>query len=137
DWEAPETESGPLTAYYVMNKSNNNGTSRGDEIFIGNEVIPLIGTASISSIENLDKEFNVKYSPKMDELQIQYKINEPSHITINVQDMTGKLILTTNYGMVNPGKNKERLAIASDIKSGIYIVSIFINNTVLNRKVFL
>ncbi|WP_027421006.1 choice-of-anchor V domain-containing protein [Crocinitomix catalasitica] len=137
DWEAPAVASGPLTAYYIMNKSNNNGNSRGDEIFIGNELIPLTGTSSISAIEILDQSFDVHYVSKLNKLQVKYKINEPAHITINVQDLSGKIISSTNYGVMSAGEDQKQIAIDDNIDTGIYVVSIFIDNKVLNRKVFI
>jgi hypothetical protein len=135
DWTAPATDMGELTAYYAVNISNDNGENTGDEIFLGNNSIPLFG-ASIEENE-LDKAYKIYFNSQTSELNLNYSLNKESKVVLNVQDLSGKLIQYYDFGYQNSGDYSEQLTVTNIDNEGVYILSLFINNQVFNRKVSL
>ncbi len=133
DWTAPATEMGELTAYYSMIKSNNNGSDSGDELFLGNTAIPLIG-ASIAENE-LEMGYRVFYNPVDQILNLNYVLTDESKVVLNVQDLSGRLIQYYDLGNQTEGAYKEVITLDKVNPSGVYLISLLINNRVLNRKV--
>ena len=133
EWTAPAIEMGELTAYYTVNKANNNGNDSGDEIFISNTPIPLIG-ASIQESE-LEKGFNVYYNATQEVLNLSYSLTDRAKVVLNVQDLNGRLITHYDFGNQNPGSYQELISLSELRSSGIYLVSLFVDNHVMNRKV--
>lgn len=134
-WEAPATDMGELTAYYAVNKADNNGSSAGDEIFLGSTAIGVFG-ASISENE-LEKGYKVTYNSLSKELNLNYKLVDNARVMLNIQDLSGKLIENYDFGYQNDGSYNEVLPVTKVSTEGVYVVSLFINNRVLNRKVVL
>lgn len=133
DWTAPLTDVGELTAYYVLNKANNNGANTGDEIFLGNTAIPPFG-ASIQESE-LEKGFKVYFEAAEQVVNVNYSLTDQAKVVLNVQDLNGRLIQTVDFGKQMPGNYQERLTLNGSNLTGIYIVSLFVDNHVMNRKV--
>lgn len=135
DWTAPDTDMGELTAYYAVNISNNSGSTFGDEIFIGNNSIPLFG---VGIEENeLDQAYKIFYNSQTSELNLNYSLLKESKVVLNIQDLSGKLIEYYDFGYQNSGDYAEQLTVTNVETGGIYILSLFINNQVFNRKVSL
>ncbi|NOQ74326.1 MAG: hypothetical protein GQ574_20115 [Crocinitomix sp.] len=135
DWTAPAADAGELTAYYTVNISNDNGSSSGDEIFLGNESIPLFG---VGIEENeLDAAYNIFYNSQTRELNLNYSLLKESKVVLNIQDLSGKLIQYYDFGYQNQGDYAEKLTVTNVDSEGIYLLSLFINNQVFNRKVSL
>ena len=135
NWTAPASDMGELTAYYAVNISNDNGSSSGDEIFLGNNSIPLFG---VGIEENeLDKAYKIFFNSQTNELNLNYSLLEESKVVLNIQDLSGKLIQYYDFGYQNSGDYTEQLTVTNIETEGVYILSLFINNQVFNRKVSL
>jgi len=133
DWTAPAAEMGELTAYYSMVKSNNSGSDSGDEVFLGSTAIPLLG-ASIEENE-LEKGYKVFYNAIDQQLNLNYLLTEDAKVVLNVQDLSGRLIQYYDFGNQPQGEYKEIITLDKVNQSGVYLISLFINNRVLNRKI--
>ncbi|MFT5824041.1 MAG: hypothetical protein ACI8ZM_005307 [Crocinitomix sp.] len=135
DWTAPDDDAGELTAYYAVNISNNNGVANGDEVFIGNSTIPLFG---VGIEENeLDRAYQIFYNSQTSELNLNYSLLKEAKVVLNIQDLSGKLIQYYDFGYQNAGDYSEKLTVTNVDSEGIYLLSLFINNQVFNRKVSL
>ncbi|MFT5824042.1 MAG: hypothetical protein ACI8ZM_005308 [Crocinitomix sp.] len=135
DWTAPDTDAGELTAYYCVNVSNDNGSTSGDEIFLGNESIPLLG---VGIEENeLDEAYEIFYNSLAKELNLNYSLLKEAKVVLNIQDLSGKLIQYYDFGYQSAGDYSEKLTVTNVDSEGIYLLSLFINNQVFNRKVSL
>lgn len=135
DWTAPDTDMGELTVYYAVNKANNNGSTSGDEIFLGTTTIPLEG-ASIKENE-LDKAYKIFFNDQTRELNLKYSLLEEAKVTLNIQDLSGRLIEYYDFGSQPTGDYNEFLPVTQVENQGVYILSLFIDNQVFNRKVVL
>jgi hypothetical protein len=135
DWTAPATNLGELTAYYSFNKANNNDASSGDEIFLGSAAIPPF---NVSIAENpLEKAYNVSYNNLTKQVSLNYSIIENAKVVLNIQDLSGRLIQSVDFGYKTNGDYSEQVALKNTDINGVYVVSLFINNRVLNRKLMI
>ena len=135
EWTAPTEDIGELTAYFAMNKSNNNGSATGDEIFVGNVAIPSL-FASVA--ENpVESAYGVYFNSITRQLNLDYAIFEDNRIVVNIQNMSGKLVQYYDLGIQPAGSHKELLTVNEIQQSGIYVVSLFVGNKVYNRKLML
>ena len=135
DWTAPGSDMGELTAYYAVNKANDNGENTGDEIFLGTTAIPLFG-ASIEENE-LDKAYKIFFNDQTGQLNLSYSLLEESKVVLNIQDLSGKLIEYYDFGSQPTGDYNELLPVTQVESEGIYVLSLFVDNKVFNRKVLL
>ena len=135
NWTAPATEMGELTAYYAVNKANNDGSTNGDEIFLGQESIPLLGA---SIVENpIDKAYKVFFNEQTEQLNLSYSLMDDAKVVLNVQDLSGKLIQYYDLGNQGSGDYNEILPLTQVDAPGVYLISLFVDNMVFNRKVML
>lgn len=135
-WVAPEENMGTLTAYYSINKANNNGSTSGDEIFLGSMSIEADGEASIE--QELNKSnFQAYFNHSSKTLNLNYSIIEAEKIVLNIQDIAGKLIQTYDFGVEANGNYIKTFDLPQDIEAGTYIVALFVGNRIYNEKLVL
>mgnify|MGYP003652332736 CR=1 FL=1 len=137
NWTAPNTNMGDLTAYYVVNKSNNNGSNQLDTIYLGQQIITSALTNGISEYEKQDKKIKMFFNEANAELNVKYNLNKKSRILIQIHDLSGRLVDNYEIGMKSMGGHTEKLKMNEIQSSGIYFVSIFVNNNVYSRKIHL
>lgn len=134
-WTAPSTNVGNLTVYYAFNKSNNSGTSSGDSIFLGQETIFISSSIGLTDYEKLQNGFNVFFNPNKKEIQLSFKPLQSSRVMVHVQDINGRLIFKEDFGILNAKHHQKQIQQIEFQAKGVYIVSLFIDNYVLNQKV--
>lgn len=136
-WNAPATDMGDLTVYYSYNRSNNNGGSGSDVIYLGQETISSSSTAGFTYHEKLNQAFEAIPNLANQQINISYQIFEHASIQLFISDINGKLIMQEKIGNQNPGTYEEIIDFSRIPETGIYLVSIFVNNEVLTKKVML
>ena len=136
-WTAPSTDMGQLTAYYAFCKSNNNGSSQGDTIYLGQHIIGSAISNGISEYEKQDKKIKMFFNENSREINVKYTLNSKARIQVNVSDLSGRLVQSTHLGQKGFGIHTETIPLENVSNEGIYFVSLFINNNVYNRKVYL
>ena len=134
-WNAPAVEQGELTVFYAYNKSNDNGASSGDEIYLGSKTIPLLG-ASVKE-NKLEKGYSIYFNSNTRELNLNYSLFADAKVVLNIQDLSGRLVDYYDLGMQSSGDYTEHLPVKAIDKEGVYLLSLFVNNTVLSRKIVL
>ncbi len=137
DWTAPNTDMGSLTAYYAVNKSNNSGSTSGDSIYLGQHVIGSAVSNGISEYEKQDSKIKMYFDENANEVKVKYTLTSNARIQINISDLSGRLVQTTHIGNKGLGIHSENIQLENISNSGIYFVSLFINNNVYNRKIYL
>jgi hypothetical protein len=137
NWTAPSSDMGQLTAYYAFNKTNSNGSSQGDTIYLGQHIIGSAVSNGISEYEKQDKKIKMFFNENTREVNVRYALNSKARIQINISDLSGKLVQTSQIGQKGLGAHTETIPLENLSNEGIYFVSLFINNNVYNRKVYL
>lgn len=136
NWNAPTSDIGDLTIYYSFNKSNNNGATSGDEIYLGTMDVPADPASGIS--ENvLEKAYKIYFNEQTRELNLNYSLLKEAKVILNIQDLSGRLVEFYDFGLQGQGDYQETLPVTKVDKEGIYILSLFVDNRVMNRKLML
>ena len=135
-WTAPVTAQGNLRAYYSFNKSNGNSTTSGDIIYVGNKVLLEQNELGFTKIDENPFEIETIWNRQTQQIYLDYNLKSYSSVIVNVQSLNGQLIQTTSIGYQAPGQYHQTLAVKS-IPKGIYLVSVFVDNHILNRKMML
>jgi hypothetical protein len=137
NWTAPSTDVGDLTLYFAFNKSNNANNSAGDIIYLGQFNIASAVFNTITEHEKMDQQIRMWYDPFAGSLHYNFTIEESADITLNVQDLSGKLIFQKKSGVLEPGEHQNNILLTERPLPGIYVVSLFVNNQVYNRKILI
>lgn len=137
DWTAPDSDLGNLTVYYAFVKADNAGGNSGDEIFLGQETISIAGDVSMTDFELLENSFAAYANTETKMLNLKYETLKSSNVNLNLLDLSGKLVYQENFGQVGQGKQKAEIDYSRISKSGVYFVSLLIDNYAVNKKVYL
>lgn len=136
-WDAPATDMGDLTVYYTFNKSNSSSTAAGDSIFVGQETISIAGDVGFTKYEQLQHGFNPYFDQQNKEIVLNFETIDYSNITFHLYDLSGKQIVNQNYGMLNADKYTRKVDASGITENGIYLVTLFIDNYVVNKKIWI
>lgn len=137
DWTAPDSDLGNLTVYYSFVKANNNGQNSGDEIYLGQESISVAGDVGFTEYQQLQEAFQVYADANSKVININYQTIQSSRVQLNLIDMSGRLIYRQDFGQKGPGNYTENVDYGAIPKTGVYFVSLLINNYAVNQKIFL
>ncbi|MFT4600828.1 MAG: hypothetical protein ACI857_001005 [Arenicella sp.] len=136
-WNAPSTDMGPVTVYYAFNATDNGGSTGNDVVYLGQETITVVDNVSITAHDQLDQAYRVIVDQNANQLTLKYATLTSSDVTLNVIDMSGKLVYREALGQKSAGNQTDQIDISQFNKSGIYFVSLLIDNDAINRKVML
>ncbi len=134
-WTAPASDMGPLTVYYSLNTTNNDGGTSGDEVFIGTHSIASDVTNGLTNHQIQDEKVNMFFNANTTELNVKYSLKEKSNIMVQIVDLSGKIIEEVELGQKSFGPHTSKIELENIQNEGIYIVSLFINNGIYSRKI--
>ncbi len=135
-WTAPSTEMGNLRVFYAVNKANGNGNNGGDAIYIGDDIIYSADLVEIADAAADAFQVNTIWNAQTKQIHLDYTLKSKKRIYVTVQSLGGQLIQSTDLGYQSPGDYHQKLA-TDNLSSGLYIVSVFVNNRVFNKKIML
>ena len=55
----------------------------------------------------------------------------------NLVDLNGRSVFTYNMGNAQVGKNNQKIVLPNDLKNGMYIVNMFVNNNAMSQKIMI
>ena len=88
--------------------------------------------ASVKETESING-LNIYPNPTQDNVTINYSLGNASDVTIEVMDVTGKVVSTLNEGVQANGGHQVSLESAS-FESGVYYVTIVTNDSKMTKK---
>lgn len=132
EWTAPATDVGPVTFYVATNKTNSNGNDSGDQIFTSQH--PIGSTASAEELKKSVKDFTAGFSAGNSMLYLQYSSAIVGESTVNIVDLSGKSILTTQLLATQIGLNKQSIRIPDYVRPGMYFVHFFVDNHPMSQS---
>lgn len=135
EWTAPATDVGPVTVYYAMNSTNNDGATTGDQVFIGTHSLTSDVTNGLTNYEKQDKKVNVFFNSNKNELNVKYSLKEKSNVMVQVVDLSGRIVEEVKLGQKSFGPHSSKVQLQNIKNEGIYVVSLFINNGIYSRKI--
>ncbi|MFT5166269.1 MAG: glucose/arabinose dehydrogenase [Saprospiraceae bacterium] len=111
------------TGNYMLVVTTANGCTYTSEVFFG-----VLGLEDLASFE----AFSVNPNPFTDELTLSMEVNSSTEVSIQVVDITGKIIFSKEATLV--GTTKETLQL-SDLSTGVYFIHLKTTEGTITRKV--
>ncbi len=99
-------------------------------------IFPLVGAEYALAVKNVAKDLTLSSAfpnPAVNELSINFGLNQSSKVEIEVYDVTGKLVNTVKLDQLEAGNHTTKLDVAN-LNSGIYMYSVKANTTKLFSK---
>ena len=100
----------------------------GNNIYVDNI---NIGTASIEALT--ETSFNVYPNPASDLVNISFDLIQSNQVSVQILDITGKLVIGTESRQFNTGANKIELG-TSELPQGMYFVQILTPESTLSTR---
>lgn len=132
-WTAPASGTGDVTFYVATNKTNNNGTTSGDAIYLSQHLFSEESSAGLESV-GFNSNVLIGVDNESNKITVSFDLNQMSRMAINVVDLNGKSVYGKNGFNGQIGKNHIDFS-TSEFKSGVYIVNFFIDNKPFSKKV--
>jgi hypothetical protein len=133
-WTAPASDVGNITFYLATNITNNNDSDNGDAIYLSQHIFG--STAGIQE-QSVNYNLEVAYLKNNNSLSVNYSSLKAGESALNLTDLSGKSVFTETLGDTEIGENTKSVKLPSDLKAGIYIVHLNINNTFVSKKVYI
>jgi hypothetical protein len=135
NWTAPATDAGPLTFYIASNKSNSDGGSNGDQIHLSQ--FNLGSTSSVAEVKQSVEGFKAGFSAVNSMIFLQYNSQIEGRSSLNLLDLNGKSVLTSEFNDTHLGLNKLGFRVPDHIQPGMYVVHFFVNNNAVSQSVMI
>lgn len=138
-WTAPATDVGTVTFYVASNKSNGSASHAGDVINLTQFTFDAAVTSGvgIEELETNKTDFNAVYVSASNELKLSFSKEEVGKMAINLVDMNGKSVYAQKLGQSVSGENSKSIQLPAAVKSGVYFVNFFVDNTPMSAKVMI
>ncbi len=134
-WTAPLEPQGPITFYVATNKSNSNGQTSGDVIYLSQHLFDGPGDpASISEYDKIKNSLSIHYNSSKKGLQLNFETEVNDKLTVSVHSLTGQLVFTDDLGVSYPGENARFVPLQIN-ETGMYLVNFFVGNKGYSAKI--
>ncbi|MBL4651779.1 MAG: hypothetical protein JKY53_02785 [Flavobacteriales bacterium] len=137
DWEAPIAGTGDVTFYYCTNGTNNNEQNSGDTLYFSDFTITEDAASGIFSNRVAESKTRINYLTKQNIIQAKVSADYGDDIMIKISDTNGRHISSANMKAAKSGGNEVNLRIEDNLSSGIYLVTVFVNNSGSTEKIFI
>ena len=134
-WVAPATDVGTVTFYVASNAANNNATTSGDMIYLSQHLMG--STASLSEEAAVEANFTAGYASNGNKLIMDFNSLSVGNMNLNLIDMNGRSVFTSDLGESQIGENNESVVLPSELKGGVYIVNFFVGNKAMSSKIMI
>lgn len=130
-WTSPSTNVGEVTFYVATNSTNGNGQSSGDVIRLSQHVFGSI--AGVKSPEKLT--ISAGYNSSKHAVDVSLGTLNSGEAFINIVDLNGRSVFTENLGNVSSGESDRTVLLPSDLKAGMYVVNLSVDNNYASKKI--
>lgn len=134
-WVAPATDVGTVTFYVASNVTNDDSATSGDVIYLSQHL--LGSTASISEEAAVEANFTAGYASNGNKLIMDFNSLAVGNMNLNLIDMNGRSVFTSDLGESQIGENNESVVLPSELKGGVYIVNFFVGNKAMSSKIMI
>lgn len=134
-WTAPATNVGDITFYVASNKTNNNGNTSGDVIYLSQHTVSAQSSSSIQ--EQNTTKFTVRFNSELNQVIADFSSLNISKMSFNLMDLSGKSIFSSTLGFSQIGVNQQSIELPANLNRGVYMATIFVGNTPLFAKIYI
>lgn len=136
NWTAPTTDVGDLVVYYSFNQTNNDGSTTGDVIFLGEMNITSAVANEIEETGFELPEYNIVYEGASI-ISIRFKAPISENLNITLTDLSGKIAVEEQIAPILSGQPQIDLVVPETLGSGLYILSISSIHSSVSEKIYL
>ena len=134
-WTAPSTDQGDVTFYVASMSANGTGGTGGDVVYLSQHVFG--SSLGVNEVKADKYNFSAGYSSNDNAVVMDFNSLVAGSMYFNLVDLNGRSVFTYDMGNAQIGKNKEKIALPSDLKNGIYVVNMFVNNNAMSQKIMI
>ncbi|WP_186280047.1 choice-of-anchor V domain-containing protein [Fluviicola chungangensis] len=134
NWTSPATNVGTVTFYLATNQTNNNSSDNGDIIRTSQH--PFGSQAGIAEV-SAKVETQIAYQENTNSLNIQLNSKVDGSVFVNVVELNGRSVFTENLGHVSAGESALSVRLDNELKSGIYMVNVSVDNNMTMKRIFI
>jgi hypothetical protein len=134
NWKAPSTNVGKVTFYVASNVANNNGGSNGDKIYLSQHILTAQAGAGVEESLYPVSKMNVAYDSQNGGMILTFSSLNTGEMTVNFIDMNGRSVFKSEIGTALIGENTHKISLPSDLRSGLYVVHLLVNNNTASAK---
>ncbi len=134
-WTAPSTDQGDVTLYVATMSANNNGGTSGDLIYLSQHIIG--SSAGIKEVIEDKYNFSSGYSSSNNAVVMDFNSLVAGEMYFNLVDLNGRSVFTYKMGTSSIGSNHEKIALPEELKNGMYVVNMFVNNNAMSQKIMI
>jgi len=106
----------------------------GNEVMNSIEVILDDSFTAIGEVKSSVNGFKIYPNPTSDITNINFDLSNPKVVSIAVRDITGKEVLTQNFGIMAAGQQNITVN-ATNLSNGIYFATFQIGSEMITRKI--
>lgn len=134
DWLAPAA-GGDVTFYVATNKTNSNGATNGDVVYVSQHTFTSPDLVGIAQEKEITQKLTVGFQPNSNQLVLDFDVITSNELSLNVTDLSGRSVFFKNMGIYTPGNYSDKVLLHK-LETGIYNVTLFMNNKPYSGKVF-
>ncbi len=135
-WKAPSTNVGDVRFYSASNVTNNNNSDSGDQIFLSQHTVSHNALATVQE-QDQSMNFSAFFAANTNTLNLSFDSRVVGKGFVNVINLSGKSVYSNHFGDVKIGSNNEKVLLPAEIKTGIYMVHLFVNNQSTTYKMMI
>ena len=133
-WIAPSTNVGPVTFYVATLKSD--GVVPQNFITYLSQHIVGPDFNGVSKVDKLDRyNFSAGYSSENNSVLMKFSSLVSGEMTFNLVDLTGRSVFYYKMGQSKIGVNQEKIVLPDNIKNGMYVVNMSVNNNYMEQQI--
>jgi methionine-rich copper-binding protein CopC len=126
---------GDVIFYVASNKANNNNGDSGDMIYLSQHTIAAQSSSGLIENKVENKDLVASYDAVNNKIALKFNSMFAGEMTLNLTDLNGRSVMLSELGTSMIGNNVQIITLPSDLKNGVYLVNLFINNKVLSKKI--
>lgn len=134
DWLAPAA-GGDVTFYVATNKTNSNGATNGDVVYVSQHTFTSPDLVGITQEKEISQKLTVGFQPSTNQLVLDFDVTASNELSLNVTDLSGRSVFFKNMGIYTPGNYSDKVLL-NTLETGIYNVTLFMNSKPYSGKVF-
>jgi len=134
-WTAPATDVGDVTFYVATNKANNDGGTGSDQIYLSQHTVTAQTGAGIGEKTSVLSGMKVAYDASNRSVVLNFASLSSGEMTMNFVDMNGRSVFKSEIGFAAVGDNTHKIQLPSDLKNGMYVVHLLVNNNTASANV--
>lgn len=111
------------------------GANRGNYQIINAERVKMSNlVTSIEELKTDEQSLSIYPNPAADLTTVSIDLSESKNVSLEVFDITGKLMMQENFGQMAKGSQMINVNV-SDFAEGFYLMNLRLNNEVITRKI--